>query len=217
LRLRKKYPNAGLYATAYETKKMNGWIVKPKYKAIPPSPWEGIIPNYFESVLGGQPPVWSSATMVPKPVFARLGGFMVGEKLGEDLDMWLRIALEYPVAFSNIVASRYHCDAEGQTMQREKAFEVSEIERTIQNVLLSRKMSSNDRVFLKEIINGRKLVRASYYIKAGLFEQARSILRDCPTRLLWKRKLWYYFLLVFPPTIVLSIHRFFSYGSGKKI
>lgn len=49
LRLREKYPQAGAYATAYEIRDPELGRLKLKYKAIPPAPWEGIIPNYLES------------------------------------------------------------------------------------------------------------------------------------------------------------------------
>jgi glycosyltransferase involved in cell wall biosynthesis len=217
LRLRNKYPTAGIYATSYEIKQPNGRVIRPRYRAIPPFPWEGVIPNYFESASAlDSLPVNSSAVMIPKRVFKTCGGFPLGEKQAEDLDMWLRIAVEYPVAFSCVVASRYHCDAEDQTTKREKALETFAIEKTIQNILSNRNLSSSDRKFLKEIIYGLKLVRASYRMKAGLFEQARNILYDCPTHLLWKKKFWFYFLLALPPKIVLKAYRLFRYWSGAK-
>lgn len=206
LRLRNKYPRAGLYATAYEIVSPNGKISLPHYSGIPKPPWEGIIPSYFESAVGDFQPINSSVAAVPRRVFDELGGFALGEKLGEDLDMWLRIALEYPVAFSQFVGSRYHCDVEGQATQKEKRYEAFRIEKTIEGILLNRDIPQKQRIFLQEIINARKLVRVSYCMKSGLFDQARNILRMCSTRLLWKRKLWYRFILMFSPKIVAAVY-----------
>jgi hypothetical protein len=44
-------------------------------------------------------------------VFDDVGLFPVGERAGEDLDVWCRIALKYPVAFSNSAGAIYHMDA----------------------------------------------------------------------------------------------------------
>jgi glycosyltransferase involved in cell wall biosynthesis len=105
-RLIDQYPEAGAYATAYEIILPNGKIVRPKYHAIPPPPWQGLLTSYFRSAMGN-PPVWSSATTVPKHVFHKVGGFAEGVPIGEDLDMWGRIALRYPIAFRNEVSASY--------------------------------------------------------------------------------------------------------------
>lgn len=209
LRLRVKYPQAGLYATGYEIVMPSGKIILPKFRMIKKTPWEGIVSSYFESALGDQPPITSSSVAVPLRVFDKSGYFSVGEKLGEDLDMWFRVALHYPVAFSNIVASRYHCDAKGQATVREKRLEAFEIERRIEKVLAVGDIPLKDKKLLQEIANARKLVRVSYYMKLGLFNQAKTHLRECHTRLLWKRKIWYLFVMIFPFRIVRAIYNFF--------
>ena len=82
-----------------------GQDVRPAhYRNIPGGEWEGVIPNYFKAALGA-PPLWSSTVMVRKDVFQEVGLFPVGERVGEDLDMWARVALKHPVAFSNKVGA----------------------------------------------------------------------------------------------------------------
>jgi glycosyltransferase involved in cell wall biosynthesis len=101
-----QFPDAGAYATAYEEVMPDGKVVFPRYRAIPSRHWQGLLPNYFKSALG-PPPVFSSATTVPKKIFQRIGGFIPGVPIGEDLDMWGRIALTYPIAFSSIIGASY--------------------------------------------------------------------------------------------------------------
>ena len=105
-RLIEQHPEAGAYATAYEIILPGGKVVRPKYNAIPPPPWQGLLPSYFRSAMG-IPPVWTSATTVPKRIINKVGGFPVGVPLGEDLDMWGRIALRYSIAFCNEVGASY--------------------------------------------------------------------------------------------------------------
>ncbi|GAG76177.1 unnamed protein product [marine sediment metagenome] len=92
-RLIKKFPEAGAYGTAYQKKLKNGksWI--PDFKAIPLSPWEGIVPNYFKAVAVGPEILWTSAIAVWKEVFDKAGYFRVDIRNGEDADMWVRIAI----------------------------------------------------------------------------------------------------------------------------
>jgi GT2 family glycosyltransferase len=117
LRLRETFPDAGACATAYSYVNTRGKPVPAKFRGAPPAPWEGILPDYFVSVSLGEPPVTGSTAGIPRSVFAELGLFRVGEKMGEDLDLWGRIALQKPVAFSWKGSAVYHMEAEGRPLQ----------------------------------------------------------------------------------------------------
>jgi len=114
LRLSKNFPNAGLYATAYQINLSNHKIRNPLFHGISESPWEGIVSNYFKSATFGDPPVCASAVAIPYAVLIDSGGFQLGKRMGEDLDLWGRIALKYSIAFSSQVQAIYHQDAENR-------------------------------------------------------------------------------------------------------
>lgn len=119
LQLRKKYPKAGAYATSY----MNYYkckYVKPRCKAIPASPWEGEIEDYFESIVKGHPPFCASCICIPKFVMLDVGGFPEGIWLGEDSDMWARIALNYTIAFSWDVGATYYLDSVNMATKKKR-------------------------------------------------------------------------------------------------
>ena len=108
LRLYNNFPDCGAFATARISHSFGGKRVKAQYREIPGGDWEGIIPNYFRSAIG-KPPLCSSTTVVKAKVFDDVGRFPDGEIIGEDFDMWARIALRYPIAFSNYSgAINYH-------------------------------------------------------------------------------------------------------------
>lgn len=44
---------------------------------------------------------WTGCMLVKKDIFHQIGGFREGVQLGEDRDMWLRIACNYPCVFLN--------------------------------------------------------------------------------------------------------------------
>jgi len=113
LSLRQKYPYAGAYTTSYIFFEEHGKIIKPRYREIPPAPWEGIIPNYFRSALGDAP-IWTSVVCIPKAILIEVGCFNPDSCFGEDLDLWGRIALKYPIAFSSKLGGIYHKECENR-------------------------------------------------------------------------------------------------------
>lgn len=113
--LLEKFPNCGLYCTAYE-KHYNTFVSPAVYNDIPTHEnWMGIITDYFNSSLKNAI-AWTSATIVPKDVLLKLKGFdeIITLGAGEDTDLWIRIALQYPVAFSNSVTAIHNLQAENR-------------------------------------------------------------------------------------------------------
>ena len=118
LRLHERRPEAGLCATACRFIRRDGASQLPTYSGFPEAPWEGIIPDYFRAAAMGKPPVCSSAAGIPANVLLETGLFREGVELGEDLDLWGRVALSFPVAFSHSGSALYHKDAGNRTCLR---------------------------------------------------------------------------------------------------
>jgi len=104
------YPNAGIYGSSY-------FIVKNGKKRIAPIGVEkdfdrGLI-NYcqvYSKTLCM--PLWTGATILKKSIFEEEHGFKPGLKLGEDFDLWIRVATKQPVAFLNKPLANYHQDVD---------------------------------------------------------------------------------------------------------
>lgn len=92
-RIIEKYPNCGLYASAFKK------IKKHKAILIGTDIPEGILENFFEVKLKHLLP-WTSAIVVPKKVFDDVGGFPVGMIGGEDDYTWSKIAIKYDIAYT---------------------------------------------------------------------------------------------------------------------
>lgn len=206
LRLRSNYPDAGAYATAYEIKEPNGKIVKPKSNTIPLCPWEGIIPNYFESVLSDSS-VSSSAVAIPKKVFNVVGSFPEGEKMGEDLDMWLRVALKYPIAFSNTIGAMYHRDSMNRVCPTEYSISDYKFVKTAREAILNNTISDKDKLYLTEYIYMKEIERAGRCIVRGENRKARQLLKESNTRY-FKKKRIIFLLSTFFPTSTVRLFRF---------
>lgn len=113
--LLEKFPNCGLYCTAY-AKQYKSIKTPAVFKNIPiKNNWMGIVDNYFESSLKNSL-AWTSATLVPKSILEALNGFdeSITMGAGEDTDLWIRIALEYPVAFCNSVTAIHNLQSENR-------------------------------------------------------------------------------------------------------
>ena len=205
LRLREQYPDAGAYVTAYEFKEPNGSVIKPKYKSISLFPWEGIIPNYFQSALG-PPPICSSAVAVPKSVFQKVGIFQEGKKSGGDLDMWLRIAIRYKIAFSTHISSTYHRDAAGRvcdTISLDKINESIDLVNS-NKALLDDIPKEKEYLYAYEYINKLLLWIVPKLILLGELKQARNLLYSINTRRFILTKIFYLMLTFLPAGVVKS-------------
>ena len=103
----KQYPQAGLYATSYNiVRNSQPWMPLKGMKA-------GVI-DYFKSYYFNSyaMPVWTGAVCIPRKVFEKLGGFNPMLKMAEDFDLWVRIALKYPVYFINQPLANYNQDVQ---------------------------------------------------------------------------------------------------------
>lgn len=104
------YPDAGIYGSSY-------YIVKNGKKRIAPigidRGFESGLINYcqvYSKTLCM--PLWTGATIIRKSIFDHENGFNLRLKLGEDFDLWIRVATKYPVAFLNKPLANYHQDVD---------------------------------------------------------------------------------------------------------
>ena len=114
--LKDNFPQAGAFATAYEVVMPNGKVQRKQFNILPHNSRQGLITNYAR--VAPDCPVGSSAVAIPKKVLKEVGGFAERERKGEDVDLWLRIALRYPIAWSCEYLSSYFLGISDRTMGR---------------------------------------------------------------------------------------------------
>ena len=204
------YPDAGIYTTAYKIVKENKCIVEPwKAKIAGHKEIEKI--QYFkESCMDGFLPVHTSAVCIPKKIFNLLGGFVVGQHLGEDLDMWGRIALKYDVIFNSVSSSIYYKDSDNRSTERQPPDELPFV--SFYKKLAAENKISDD-VYIKEYVVRQQFIIISKLIKSGNKEHARKILSSVDTSMQRQKLLKCYlssYMPLFIVRIVLSIKRFLS-------
>lgn len=110
------FPNCGMYATAYESHFGEKVISSKYYKISKKTNWSGRVSDFFES-SSINCIASSSSVMIPKKIYTELEGFNTLYNSGEDIDFWIRIALCYPVAFTNDVSVIINMTAENHASQ----------------------------------------------------------------------------------------------------
>ena len=101
-----EYPDAGIYGTNY-------YVVKNGRQRICVTTAQTGYINYCRTYAEKlQMPLWTGAVSIPRPVFRETGGFKPHLKLGEDFDLWIRIALSHKVAFLDEPLAYYFQDSD---------------------------------------------------------------------------------------------------------
>ena len=115
--LTERYPQSDIFVTAYRVVMGNG---KYNYSSRL-TPDEGCLESYWMTFQYPYDFVWTSATVIRKSAILRAGGFKPGERIGQDLDLWARVARINPrVAYSSAVCVDYHRNAGQNARSREK-------------------------------------------------------------------------------------------------
>lgn len=112
-RLIDEYPAAGIYGTGYTIINEHKRRTRVAPIGIDEEFEKGYI-NYcqvYAKTLAM--PLWTGAVCIPRHIFDEFEGFKPHLKLGEDFDLWIRIALKYKVAFLNRPLSNYNQDVDG--------------------------------------------------------------------------------------------------------
>ena len=101
----REYPDAGIYGTNY-------FYVKNGRQRICVKNAETGYIDYCKVYSEGMAmPLTSISVAIDSQVFREFGGFKKELKLGEDFDLWIRIALKYRVAFLNEPLAYYNQDS----------------------------------------------------------------------------------------------------------
>ncbi|MEE8057067.1 MAG: glycosyltransferase [Pseudomonadales bacterium] len=184
------FPNAGAYSTGYQYELADNqrkiatpnFTRKQKECAV-------FLYSFFETSYAGDLPIQASGCCIPKKVLDHVGVFPVGEAIGEDQDLWARIGLKYPMAFSQTVRSTYKLNVDdracvGNIPAKECPFS-KRLYRLTKTHNLSPKLRHNIRKYTaNHILNLVKL-----NILAGRLDCASKLLHESRTWLLLPRKI----------------------------
>ena len=104
----KKYPDAGFYGTFTRCELVNGEMIE-ECNFFKDREDDVYLEDFFEEYNKDKSAKMFTVitTCVTKEAFSKSGGFPVGCKIGEDLEMSLRVAAYYPVVLSKKATATY--------------------------------------------------------------------------------------------------------------
>lgn len=204
INLRGKYPQAGAYGTAVEFKMPDGSIKLAQYKSISKEAWEGIIDNYFHCSLKN-PFITASSVAIPKKVFKSVGEFPQNLARGEDLDMWCRIALEYPIAFANKICVTYYQNADDRACNKPLDDKnISVFLNKLEDYFSKYKHKTKAELYFKEYLIKWKIFEAREYIVRGRLKEARNILANYGNTKYFKGRWMKFYLITLMPNFIVK-------------
>lgn len=104
------FPEAAIYGSNYNLIKSG--ISRLATVGVEPSYTKGLI-DYIQIYAKTLcMPLWTCTTVIRKETFKSENGFNPILKLGEDFDLWVRVALKYSVAFLNKPLANYNQDVD---------------------------------------------------------------------------------------------------------
>lgn len=204
LRLRSKFPQSGAYATAVLLKTEGSGHRMAPFAEIPKAPWEGILPNYFRAAAMGNPPISSTSVGIPRTVLTEMKGFPEGVWWGEDTDLWGRIALRYPIAFSWEGAGIYHIDAANRACNKIGPVPTNAFVIHAKMALQAGDVPEGLHDDLLEYIAVKQIETADRNTEAGRPDLAREILRNVESKHLGRRRWWSMLKTYIPRRVLLA-------------
>ena len=192
LRLREKYPCAGLYATSLKTEFIDNVLTDKDEELRKLIPDEGLILNFFKVNLkdiSHKDIFYTSSVTVPKKIFLELGGFQTGFWWGEDIDMWGRIALKYPFAYSSQVCAVYYQNVVNSAAYRRKPVKGHPLLNTGKEALKRGNVSPQIVKDFEEYLKFVEMCTAKHNVEAGDKNLAFNLLIRKDIKLSYKKLL----------------------------
>lgn len=202
------FPEAGLYCMGYEFIEANGESKLPLWPCIAQ---RGYVARYFQSAARGDQIATASSACIPRRVFENVGMFPVEDKLGEDQDMWARIAVTSAVAADSEPTAIYFRHADMQrgcstgNYQQELPYS-----RRLQAKLDRGQVTGDMYNDIKEYIKTGLFTLVSVNLRRGDKQAARRILQDPRLRNINLRSTAWRVISLLPTTMSQFIFKFIA-------
>ena len=170
-----KYPESAIFVTAYAVNMGNGKI---NYSTRL-EPETGCLPSYWLTLAKGYDFVWTSATTMRRDILMEAGLFKPGEKIGQDLDMWARVARINPrVAYSNHICVNYNRAAEANARTRVRVAWAGAFIRDLEEELVNPARTAEEKASIQHKYDKKMTVFIFTAILAGEKERAAKALKE---------------------------------------
>lgn len=170
-----KYPQSDIFVSAYEVDLGNG----KKNLSEQMSAQDGCLPSYWATLSSKYDFVWTSATTIRKSALVQAGLFRPGEKIGQDLDMWARVARNNPkVAYTSSICVTYNRQAESNARTRVKIAWAGAFIQDLEEELANGKHTQEEIKAIQKKYDAKMTVYIFTCLMAGEKTRARQALKD---------------------------------------
>lgn len=121
------------------------------------------------------------------------------------MDLWGRIALKYPIGFTRDGMGIYHKEAANRACDKKEPIREHAFVASARNALQAGEVPPELREDLLEYVASRQIQVACRNLEAGRPDLARSNLKGCKTRRLWRSKWWTLLLAQIPSGVYLAL------------
>lgn len=185
------FPKAMAYGTAYQLITGEQCYVDPRIRRLPEGGVRRLLDNYFEICAHGDLPFHMSSVCFEKRVLEKLGGFPVGEPMGEDQDLFSKAALRGAIAYSTRVLAFYHTDAQNRACLNNIPTEECPFSKRLLDLVAQGEIAAPLKESILDYTAGHLLHLASLNVRVGNLDAARKLLNNGRCRRNWKRYMWW--------------------------
>lgn len=173
--LTNEYTQSDIYVTAYAVCMGNGKV----NLSTQLEPEKGCLDSYWLTLAKGYDFVWTSATTIRREALINAGCFKPGEKIGQDLDMWARVAKNNPkVAYSSKICVNYNRAAEANARTRVRIAWADAFIRDLEEQLNNPERTDMERDSIQKKYDKKMTVYIFTCILAGEKKRATEALRS---------------------------------------
>lgn len=173
--LTEEFPQSDIFVTAYEILMKDG----KRNKSSQLEPSRGCLDSYWLTLTEKYDFVWTSATTIRRKALEKAGKFRPGEKIGQDLDMWSRVARINPqVAYSSNICVTYTRNAKENARSRVKIAWAGAFIKDLEEELYGGKHSSDEMEAIQKKYDMKMTVYIFTCIMAGDKKRANKALKE---------------------------------------
>jgi glycosyltransferase involved in cell wall biosynthesis len=179
LDLRAQFPEGNVFGTLYFFQDQIGRKFLPKTAALFENDARCVLKDFLKFLRIGLP-FNSSSFAVSKTAFREIGGFPVGIKYREDVDLWIRLSLKHKIVYCNKPLAIYHQEAENRACELfdyiiDEHYPAKNLARLLRNKEIPEHLKQS----AIEYVAKYYLAHARYCLYHGNADKAREYLRVC--------------------------------------
>ncbi len=186
------FPNCGMYGSRYVMKISNNKTIKTTYLPIVSNDFRGILPDFFSASKTYRVAL-TSAIAIPKSVLQTNFLFNIEISSGQDLELFTKIAIEKPVAITNLFTVEYNFSLDNQLSKtpilQKKLLDFTQF-----------KNAEKTNLSLNEFLDLYRLEYALQYRIASDLKKSNFYLKDIRSKIPFKTK-----ILLSTPSIILKL------------